>query len=222
VAALLALGLWTPPAHAAEPAGEKYEQNFVYSAVGPGAGHGAISMGGRVFLIVPTFDLNYARGITDEFNLLFNLSTLGIISLMDLGVRYRLLGNLDSGFSLALKGAVTAAVLFVAAGSNAAGGGIFGATPGIVASFGGRRTQFSIGADVPIVFAGGTFFTGGNAGGSAGTTDTIVLLRPTATLEFPVGETTNMYVQAQFYSVLAPSNANTTFVGPIFAVGAVW
>lgn len=206
---------------AAAPAAEAQQQSkFVYSPVGPGAGHGTISMGGRVFLFVPTFDLNYVRGITDNFDFVLNLSTLGVLNLADIGVRMRLVGTPDSGFSLGLKAAPTIVASFFAAAGEASGGFVFGLTPGVVLGFGSRATQFSLAAEFPMVLAGAGFVTGGGGGGSASGTDFVPFLRPAATIEFPVGETTNMYVQAQAYVAL--KSVDTGFIGPIIALGAAW
>ena len=195
------------------------DQNiFVFSANGPGEGKGAIGMGGQFIIIIPTFDINYLRGFTDDLDLTFNMSTLGIISIADLGARYRLFGSTDSGFAVGVKGAVTVLPIFIAAGGSAAGAIGFAATPGITVSFGGKRTQFSLVADFPLWLAGAV---GGASGGvsDGGTTSGFEpSMRPGLVIEFPVGDTTNMYVKA---SGIIPLSAGT-FFGPLIGVGAVW
>jgi hypothetical protein len=191
---------------------------FVFSANGPGAGKGAIGMGGRVYLIVPTFDLNYVRGFSDNFDFVLNLSTLGVITFSDVGVRFKLAGSRESGFALALKAAATPVFYFLSVGSGTSGGVAFGATPGIVASFGGQTTQFSLGFDFPMFFGAAAFATGDGNSSSASTGDFTPTLRPSATIEFPVGDTTGMYVQAQGIIPLEDGGV----LAPIIAVGAEW
>ena len=191
---------------------------FVFSANGPGAGRGAIGMGGRVFIFLPLYDVNYARGFTDDLDLVVNISTLGIITFADLGMRLRLLGSSDAGFALALKAVASPTIFLISFGEGAAGAVAFGATPGVVASFGSPRTQFSLGLDVPIFFGAAGFATVGGEGGTASGGDVTTTLRPSATIEFGVSPTVNMYIQAQGY---IPIDV-TGFVGPFLAVGAIW
>lgn len=200
---------------APRPAGHR----FVFSAVGPGEGHGAVGLGGRVFLILPTFDINYARGITDNLDVILNASTLGIITLADVGIRYRFVGGADSGFSMAVKAAATPFLFFVAVADGAAGSVAFAATPGLVASFGGETVQFSLGVDVPMLLAGATAIAGGGSGATSSGTGFEPIVRPSATIEFPVSDTTNMYIQASAY--VAPQ-LDGFVMGPIMAVGASW
>src|SRR5262245_53670433 len=67
---------------------EKQKSYFIVSPFGPGEGFGTIGMGGRVYLIIPTYDLNYVRGLTDEFDFVLNINTLGVITFADIGLRY--------------------------------------------------------------------------------------------------------------------------------------
>ncbi|MCK6545210.1 hypothetical protein L6R52_05025 [Myxococcota bacterium] len=208
-----------PSAGAGNTMSRPHPSSFVFSAIGPGAGNGTIAMGGRVYLILPTYDLHYIRGLTDRLDFVFDLSTLGVISEAGLSLRFRLLGEQDSGFALGVKAGVTPLFAFIAAADNAAGGVAFAATPGLVASFGSRTTQFSLGLDAPIYFGAAAFATGDDSG-SGSTSGTTVTLRPAATIEFPVSATTNMYVQAS--GIVFTESEASGFFGPILAVGAAW
>lgn len=209
-----------PSAGAGNTMSRSESSHFTFSAVGPGQGNGTIAMGGRVYLIIPTYDLHYIRGLTDRLDFVFDLATLGIISEAGLSLRFRLLGDLGSGFALGVKAGVTPAFVFVAAASNAAGGVAFAATPGLVASFGSRTTQFSLALDAPIYFGAAAFATGDGDSGTGASSGTTVTLRPAATIEFPVSDTTNMYVQAS--GLVFTESEASGFFGPILAVGASW
>ncbi len=191
---------------------------FIFSAIGPGQGHGTIGMGGRVYLFVPTYDLHYVRGLTNSLDFFFSLNSLAIINLADIGLRFRLFGDPDSGFSFALKGSATPFVFFIGVGGTGAAATAIGATPGALVSFGGRSVQFTFSFDVPIFF-GGAFIASGSGSSSSGSNFQVTeVFRPAATIEFPASvNSTNMYVQAAAYI----SNSGQ-FFGPILAVGAAW
>lgn len=192
---------------------------FLFSPIGPGAGNGTIGMGGRVYLVIPTYDLNYVRGIGDAFDFVLNLNSLGVISIADIGVRFRLVGEPDSGFSMALKAAGTPVVFFIAVGGDTAGGFFFGLTPGVAFGFGSRSTQFTIGFDVPIFLGSAGFVTGDGDSRTESSSGVATVLRPSATIEFGVSEGLNMYVQASAY---VATEGEGGFIGPILAVGAAW
>jgi hypothetical protein len=196
-------------------------ERFIYSGMGPGAGEGVISLGGRGFIVpaatyipLPTFELNYVRGLSSAFDLELHVSTLGLLTFADFGTRFRILG--DERASLALRADLTGLLLAVANnnGSGAAGAG--GVTPGVIFSFGSRSTQFVLGCDAPMILGAALASSNGQGGSASGFGWG---LRPSATLEFPVGLSTNMYVQAAVWIMRPDVDAQ---VMPTLAVGAAW
>lgn len=188
--------------------------SYMYSNMGPGAGHGTISMGGRIYLILPTFDFGYKYGILDNLDFELHLSTLGILNMLETGVQARLLG--DSGFSLGVRGDLAIQAVFLAVGDGAAGGVGFGLVPGLIASFGGESFQLTVAADFPLSLAGAASVSGGGSAASSGFGAT---LRPSVTAEFGVGVETTMYIQVQ--ALVALSGGSGVFA-PIIALGASW
>jgi hypothetical protein len=199
-------------------------ERFIYSGMGPGVGEGVISLGGRAFVVpsaeyvpIPTFEINYVRGLTSALDFELHVSTLGIITFADLGARFRLLG--DERASLALRADATGLLIAVAGSNGGVAGGAGGVTPGVIFSFGNRSTQFVLGCDAPMYFGAAAFVSNNNndtTGGSG--TGLSFNLRPSATLEFPVGQSTNMYVQAAVW-ILRPDNPE---VMPMLGIGAAW
>ncbi|MBI4822439.1 MAG: hypothetical protein HY791_39630 [Deltaproteobacteria bacterium] len=187
---------------------------FLYSPVGPGQGESVFGVGGRVYLFIPTFDLHYVRGLTDYLDLYFDLNSLVVINQVDLGLRARLVGDASSRFSMALKAAANPTFLFLK--FRDAEPVSFAATPGIVFGFGGPTTQFTVGFDLPIYF-GSAGFAAGESGAPPGSKVQLVG-RPNIGVEWRVGDSANMYIQAS--SLIGFSDSVSDFVGPIVGIGA--
>jgi hypothetical protein len=219
-ASLPLLILLSASAANAEPA-----ERFIYSGIGPGVGEGVISLGGRAFVLptaeyipIPTFEINYVRGLGQALDFELHISTLGLITFADLGARIRLLG--DERASLALRADATGILIAVAGNNGGVAGGAGGATPGLIFSFGNRSTQFVLGCDTPMYFGAAVLATNSNNGTSGGSGSGVSFnLRPSATLEFPVGQSTNMYVQAAVWIIRPDASAT---VMPTLAIGAAW
>ncbi len=211
---LALVGLLASPAVArADGGGSATKLSFIHSNMGPGAGNGTISMGGRIYFIVPTFDLGYKYGILDNLDFELHLSTLGILNMLETGVQARLMG--DSGFSLGVRGDIAIQAVFLAVGDGAAGGVGFGLVPGVIASFGSDSFQLTLAADFPLSLAGAASVSGAGSGAATGFGAT---LRPSVTAEFGVGVETTMYVQFQALVALTGSGV----FAPIIAIGASW
>lgn len=122
----------------------------------------------------------------------------------------------DERFSLALRADASAVLAAVVSAGASAAGGAGGVTPGVIVSFGSSRTQFSLGCDVPMFFGGAVI----GKGGSAATSGFGYTIRPAATIEFAVGESTNMYIQGQVW--IQPESRGSPYVLPTIAIGAAW
>src|SRR4051794_33122160 len=93
LAALAALAALLPPT----PAHADDGRPLVFSAEGPGDGHGAIGLGGRVYLPVfadpmvpvPLFELDYVRGLETTFDFELHVNTLMFITYAETGIRAR-------------------------------------------------------------------------------------------------------------------------------------
>ncbi len=193
---------------------------FIFSPVGPGAGHGAIGLGGKVHMVVPElyvpipfFDFHYVRSFTENFDLRLSLNTLLVANYGDLGVRLHFGGP---EFSFGLNASLT--TFFVVFGGKDGGGGLasFAATPGAFVGFGSPTFQFSIGADVPLFFAAGAFANIGGDSAGTGLTGFKAMVRPSAAIEFPVSASTNLYIQGS--AMIIPDVK--FIVGPMLAIGA--
>lgn len=195
---------------------------YVLSPVGPGAGRGAIGLGGKAHMIVPelyvpipSFDLHYVRSFTENFDLRLSLDTLLVATYGDLGVRLHFGGP---AFSFGVNASFTSVV--VVFGGKDGGGGLasFAATPGAFVGFGSPTFQFSIGADVPLFFAAGAFANIGGDSAGTGLTGFVAMVRPSAAIEFPVSASTNLYIQG---SAMIIPDAKFV-VGPMLAIGAAF
>lgn len=195
---------------------------YIFSPVGPGAGHGAIGLGGKVHMVVPelyvpipTFDLQYVRSFTPNFDLKLSLDTLLVANYGDLGVRLHFGGP---EFSVGLSASFT--TMFVVFGGKGGGGATasFAATPGAYLGFGSPGFQFSIGADVPLFFAAGAIANIGGDSASGGLTGFSPMIRPSIAIEFPVSASTNLYLQG---SAMIIPDAKFV-VGPMLAIGAAF
>ncbi len=192
------------------------DRPFVYSGMGPGQAHGAISLGARGVLIasgkqieggLPFADVVYARGLTDRLKLNVGLTSLGLLNFADLGLQWRFLSTRDGTLGLSAKaGATTIFGFSDFAGTNA--GGLFAATPGLAVNLGSRDVQLSLGADAPLFF--GAAFTG--VGAESGFSP---VLRPNVSLEFAVSDNFGLNVGA---NVLIPLKSNAGYV-PTVSLG---
>ncbi len=182
---------------------------FTYSPIGPGRGHDVLSLGGRLFFILPMVDARYMYGLSDRTDVSLHLSTIGTESIFDFGGKVRLFGDAASGFSMALKGS---GELWFAFKDN--GGIVAAATPGLVLGVGDESIQFSLSADFPMFFANAGFR--GGFGGAL--TQFAPFFRPVAAIEFPIGKDVNLFVEASAYMLLTPFRA----YAPILVVGAAW
>src|SRR5690348_1122181 len=91
---------------------------LVFSAAGPGDGHGALGLGGRAFLPVtadtfvpvPLFELDYVRGLGSAFDYELHVDSLLFATFAETGIRARLLRT--QSVSLALRGDANVVLLF--------------------------------------------------------------------------------------------------------------
>jgi len=192
---------------------------FIFSPVGPGAGHGAIGLGGKVHMVVPElyvpipfFDFHYVRSFTENFDLRLSLNTLLVANYGDLGVRLHF-GT--PAFSFGLTASLTTVVVVFGGKDSGGAAASFAATPGAFVGFGSHSFQFSIGADVPMFFAAGAIANIGSSG-SAGLTGFSPTVRPSIAIEFPVSASTNLYIQGS--AMIIPDAK--FIVGPMLAIGA--
>lgn len=196
--------------------------SFVHSVNGPGASRTAINVGLRTYAptlndvdaVLPTVDLNVVHGLSRSLDYELRISTIGILSLVDTGVKVRVLGN--QAFALGARLDATGLLFILPGDDGTETAGLFGVTPGVLMSTGGRRFQLSAGLDVPIVLGAAS-----NVGGIRATADDSIfgyILRPWVGAEFPLSRSTTMSVQAQAYV----STIEETTVAPNLAVGISW
>ncbi|MFO0722559.1 MAG: hypothetical protein U1E65_02170 [Myxococcota bacterium] len=198
------------------------DSSYVFSPVGPGAGHGAIGLGGKLHMVVPTsyipvptFDLNYVRGFTENLDLRFTLDSLIVANYADLGLRLHF-GSPE--FSFGINAGLTT-IFMVIGGKDGGGAAVAVAgTPGAFIGFGSRSVQVSVGADVPMFFATGAIANLGGSSNSAGLSGFALTVRPSIAVEFPVSGSTNLYIQGSAMIIPDASFA----VGPMLAVGAAF
>lgn len=211
---LFALGALTvalPSAHADYFYGS--QRHFVHSAIGPGDGHGTISLGGKAWSFedgaaLPMVDVSYARGVSNRFDIEARLSTVGVLSFLDAGLRYRVAG--DEDLSLGVKAGATAIGVILPLDDNQAGiaGGL---SPGVVLSGGSRDVQLSVGIEAPI-YLGAASIRGETATGVLGT------LRPSVALEIALGNSSALYLQGQYWLALGEGGRPEP-IGPMVGVG---
>src|SRR6202044_3328085 len=93
-----------------------------YSAFGPGQGQTVLGLGGKVFVLtandtaypLPAFALDLAYGLEPDVDYQLHLSTVGVLTLLETGLRARILTGAHWG--LAANGALAGALGF---GKNA-------------------------------------------------------------------------------------------------------
>lgn len=195
---------------------------FVQSANGPGTSKTAVNLGVRTYaptlddidVVLPTIDFNLVHGINRAIDYELRVSTVGLLTLLDTGVKFRIVGNQH----IALGGRLDATgLLFVNPGDDETDvAGLFGVTPGVILSAGGERFQISTGLDVPIVLGAASNVGGVRATGPDSPFGYV--LRPWLGVELPVGYRVNLAVQAQAYV----STIGGTAVAPNLAVGITW
>ncbi|MCC7382274.1 MAG: hypothetical protein IT384_10615 [Deltaproteobacteria bacterium] len=211
-----------PPAWA-DYYGGPAQPPYVFSVNGPGRGHGALSLGIRGLMavpegkadsmaVLPMVGIDYAYGIADPLKLFFNVSTIGVGTLSDVGLELRLLGSNDGNAGLALRAALSPAFFFSVGGGEAAGGAIFAATPGLAFSFGSQRVQLTLGLDAPLYFGA----LAAIPGATASATGFEPVLRPSVALELPIGRSTNLALSGSLY---VPLRAEAKLVIPVVGLG---
>lgn len=207
------------------PGRSEAQSAFVHSALGPGASKTAVNLGIRAYAptvdnigdgALPTVDFNLVHGINNTFDYELRISTLGLISLIDTGIKARLIGG--NNFSVGARLGASGLLVIIPAGEEGAVGGLFGITPGVVASLGSSRFQFSAGLDVPLLLGAAAASDIGGVQATGGDSVFGYVLRPWIGVEFPIGTTVNMTAQAQAYV----SAIDKTTVAPNLAVGISW
>ena len=184
--------------------------------LGPFLGARAFLVGGENFVAVPTVDINYVYGITHRLDYEARLSTIGAVSLVDTGLRYRIAG--DEDLSLAVRANASGLVAFTGTHEGAGAGGLFGLTPGVVLSMGGRNVQFSAGLDVPMMLGAGAASEFGGVRTMDGEQAFGYVFRPFVAAEIPVGRDLHLTAQAQAYV----ENAADPAVLPALSLGLSW
>jgi hypothetical protein len=107
------------PAVAIPSIGEAQTGDFVHSANGPGSGRTTVNLGVRTYVpslaevnvVLPTVDLNVVYGINRTLDYELRVSTIGLLSLIDTGVKFRIVGD----HAIALGGRLDATGLLVVA-----------------------------------------------------------------------------------------------------------
>lgn len=195
---------------------------WLFSAAGPGKA-ATFGLAARLVLFVPMADFVFRGGITDFYSIRLRGSSVGILNLADLDNEVRLFQS--GGWSTSLVAGGSLSAIF-GLGTEAV---YFGPKPGVRFSFGGPRVQVTAGLDVPLyVFSSlatsqvQTDFGTTSAGG--GQTGLWVALRPEVGVEFPVGKTVHMYVQATLEHMVVEESGGVTLSQtlPLLAVGANW
>jgi hypothetical protein len=204
------------------PANAQVEGDFVHSAVGPGAQRTAVNVGIRTYVptlddvdvVLPTVDFNLVHGINNTLDYELRVSSIGVLSLIDTGVKFRIAGG--HAFSLGGRLNATGLLFVIPRDDETDVAGLFGVTPGVILSAGGRRFQISTGLDVPIVLGKASDVGGIHATGEDSPFGYV--LRPWAGVELPISRSASMSIQAQAYV----STIGETAVAPNLAVGISW
>jgi hypothetical protein len=198
------------------------EGDFVHSANGPGSGHTAVNLGVRTYApslaevkaVLPTVDLNVVHGLNRSLDYELRVSTIGLLSLIDTGVKFRIAG--DQNIALGGRVDLTGLLFVVPNDGHTDVAGLFGVTPGVILSTGGSRFQISAGLDVPIVL-GAASDVGGIHATAEGSPFGYVL-RPWLGVEIPIASSAGLSIQAQAYV----STIGETAVAPNLALGITW
>ena len=192
--ALLSLLLLSQPVVATEAQGRDLDSRyFLFSGDGVAEGEGrfafeldaVVAVAGSSGGALPALGFRYARGLTGSLDLRLSLVTLGVYNDVDLGVGYALVRT--PGFGLGLRAGLTSVFIVGTEG----GGGVFAATPGLVATLRGSVVAFSVGADVPMFFNGFVVTPSESAAG----TGFAASVRPNVALELG-GESAAFYIRA--------------------------
>lgn len=185
---------------------------FVHSAWGPKAKTLQLGVGLRMIAYLPSLDFNLVYAIHENAHFEARVASLGVLTLADMGFRFRLSG--DQSFSLALRTDLNVFAILNFFGGN---GLTMGPMPGLVLSMGSKTFQFSIVMDVPMW----TFATVGAYGvGSASGTLFAMWLRPSLTFEVGLGEDVSLYIQLM--ALLGPISEFGSALGglPFLTIGA--
>jgi hypothetical protein len=197
------------PALRTAAANEPDHDRFLYSAVGPGRGNFVVGIGGRAWVIVPMVDAQLVYGLGDSLDLELRGATVGVVSDVGSGVRWRLIGN--ETISMAVR-ADAAVIGFAFNAGRGQSGLLAGPAPGLLLSMGGRSAQVTLGLDAPLFF-GAVEITGDV--GPGGTV--LPLFRPNIAVEVAVDRSINLFAQAQMYV-----STHGNIVLPTVAVGVSW
>lgn len=189
----------------AEP--EHVQNYFGYSGYGPGAGKTVIGVGGRLLYVLPMLDFHAVYGFTDNLDFEARASSLALLSVADVGVRYRIAG--DQELSIAARGGAHAVGIF----AIIAGGVSAGPALGLVGSMGSDDWQLSLSQDVPIHLFQAADVDGKTASGS----NIALVSRTTLAFETMVAKETSLYVAGQLYVPIVSGNVG---VLPFLAIGA--
>jgi hypothetical protein len=132
---------------------------FVFSALGPGRGRSAFSLGVGALLVVPALELNYLRGVSPSLAMYGRLDALAAVGAvtrgayggeLSLGVRYLVVADPRAAVALraglSLKGGFLAESLVPA---------VPGAELGLILSVGDSRAQGSFSLDAGPLFSAG-------------------------------------------------------------------
>jgi hypothetical protein len=196
--------------------------DFVHSANGPGSSRTTVNIGVRTYapsladvdVVLPTVDFNLVHGINRTLDYELRVSTIGLLSLIDTGVKFRIAG--DHAFALGARLDATGLLLVVPGDDETEVAGLFGLTPGLILSTGGPRVQISAGLDVPIVLGEASDVGGVHATGPDSPFG--YLLRPWIGVEVPISNSASLSLQAQAYV----STIGETAVAPNLAAGISW
>lgn len=189
--ALLSLLLLSQPLAATEAQGAD-SRYFLFSADGVAEGEGrfaleldaVVAVAGSSGGALPALGFRYARGLTGPLDLRLSLVTLGVYNDVDLGLGYALVRT--PNFGLGLRAGLTSVLIVGSEG----GGGVFAATPGLVATLRGSAVAFTVGADVPMFFNGFVVTPSESAAGSG----FVAAVRPNVALELG-GEGVAFYIR---------------------------
>ena len=196
--------------------------DFVHSANGPGSSRTTVNLGVRTYapslkdvdIVLPTVDFNLVHGLNRSIDYELRVSTIGLLSLIDTGVKFRIAG--DHSFALGARLDVTGLLLIEPGKEDTDVAGLFGLTPGVILSTGGTRFQISTGLDVPIVLGAASDVGGVHATGPDSPFG--YLLRPWLGVEVPISNSASLSLQAQVYI----STIGETAVAPNLAAGISW
>ncbi len=189
---------------------------WLFSNIGPGPGEDIIGMGGRVYIIVPSYDVHWLRGLTDKLDFRLDLASLGLISVFDFGLRYRVFGN--ETFSFGLYGGLKSLLVLLLVLDSSSVGGAIAMKPAANFSFGGESIQVSAELAVPVAFLAGGINSGSRNESAVGLFPGV---EPSVSIEFSISEIRTMYIKVAGLYFADGVTGGLTLV-PIASLGAAW